>query len=212
MQINQKIKSHYQRNYKKYGFSPKSLSWETRGAAHQRFRQFWAEIDFNAKSVLDVGCGFGEMAKFLLKRYQGVCYTGVDIVPEFISEAKKLYPSCEFEVRDYLSDPMSKKFDVILASGVLNSNVKNNMDYRKNAIKVMFEHAKKVFAFNMLGGYPQPKNSKESNVWYADSLEVLKYCMSLTRRVVLRHHYHPKDFTILMCRTKIPGSDNNGSG
>ena len=188
--------------YKKHGVAPQALLWKQKGAAHQRFRQMWAEIDFNGKSVLDVGCGFGEMAKFLKKRYEGVKYTGVDIVPEFIEEAKKNFPEFHFFVADYFNKPMEEKFDVVLASGTINSNVENNMEYRKRAIEVMFEHAKKVLVFNMLGAHPQPKNDKkESNVWYADSLEILKYCMSLTRRVVLRANYHPTDFTILMYHT-----------
>ncbi|OGM25846.1 hypothetical protein A2962_00360 [Candidatus Woesebacteria bacterium RIFCSPLOWO2_01_FULL_39_61] len=198
----QKIKNIYQEKYKKYGVDPRSLCWHQKGAAHQRFRQFWAEIDFSNKSVLDVGCGFGEMAKFLKKRYEGVDYTGVDIVPEFIEEAKKNYPEYQFFVRDFFSKPMSETYDVILASGVLNSNVPENMEYRKKAIKIIFAHAKKVLAFNMLGAYPQPENDPTSNVWYADSLEILKYCTTLTRRVIFRANYHPTDFTIFMYPTK----------
>jgi len=196
------IKKSYQSKFNKYGIDPKSLQWHQRGAAHQRFRQIWAEIDFNNKSILDVGCGFGEMGKFLTKRYKGVSYKGVDIVPEFISEAKKALPECQFEIRDYFENPLKEKFDIIMASGVLNLNIKDNFNYRKKAIKIMFDNAKKVSVFNMLGSHPQPENDKESNVWYADSIEVLKYCMGLSRRVLLRHHYHPTDFTIFMYKVK----------
>ncbi|KKQ77260.1 hypothetical protein A2715_00045 [Candidatus Woesebacteria bacterium RIFCSPHIGHO2_01_FULL_39_32] len=198
LSASQKIKKVYQEKYKKYGVDPRSLCWHEKGAAHQRFRQFWAEIDFNNKSVLDVGCGFGEMAKFLRKRYEGVSYTGVDIVSEFIEEAKKTFPEYRFFARDYFSEPLPEKFDVVLASGVLNSNVENNAQWRKENIKIMFENTKKVLAFNMLGAYPQPSNDTKSNIWYADSLEILEYCMSLTRRVILRANYHPTDFTIFM--------------
>src|SRR3989338_8979178 len=149
LSASQKIKKVYQEKYKKYGVDPRSLCWHEKGAAHQRFRQFWAEIDFNNKSVLDVGCGFGEMAKFLRKRYQGVTYTGVDIVSEFIDETKRLYPFYKFEVRNYFDNPLPEKFDVVMASGVLNSNISDNMGFRKNAIRVMFEHAEKVCVFNM---------------------------------------------------------------
>lgn len=194
----EQIKKLYQEKYKKYGLDPRSLCWHQKGAAHQRFRQMWAEIDFNGKSVLDVGCGFGEMGKFLSKRYKNVKYTGVDIVPEFIKEAKTLLPEGKFEVGDYFKNPLKVKYDVVLASGTLNSNVDDNMGYRRNAIRVMFEHTKKVLAFNMLGGHPPPKNDPKSNVWFADSLEILDYCMSITRRVVLRANYHPTDFTIFM--------------
>lgn len=198
IKIADKVKKDYQKKYKKYGIDPKSLFWKTKGAAHQRFRQIWAEVGFNNKSVLDVGCGFGEMGKFLLKRYKEVDYHGVDIVPEFINQAKTLVPKATFEVRDYFENPIDKKFDVVMASGTLNSNVENNMGYRKKAIKVMFSHAKRVCIFNMLGAHPQPKNDPNSNIWHADSLAVLEYCMSLTRRVVLRANYHPNDFTIVM--------------
>ena len=199
--ISEQIKNLYKARFKKYGVDPKSLFWQRRGAAHQRFRQIWAEIDFNGKSVLDIGCGFGEMGKFLIKRYKGVNYTGFDIVPEFIEEAKRELPKLRFEVRDFFNDPIKEKFDVVIASGVLNSNVENNMEYRKKAIKEMFKHAKKVAAFNMLGGHPQPESNPKSNVWYADSLEILEYCLSLTRRVILRQNYHPRDFTIFMYKT-----------
>jgi len=192
-------KEFYQSKFEKYGVSPKSLLWKSKGAAHQRFRQFWSEIDFNNKKVLDIGCGFGEFGKFLLKRYEGVEYTGVDIVPEFVENAKKLVPQGRFETFDITADQkIEGAFDVVVASGVLNGNHEDNMEYRKKAIQSMFNMTDKVFAFNMLGSHPQPENDVTSNVWYADSIEILNYCMTLTKRVVFRHNYHPKDFTIVM--------------
>ena len=195
------IKQQYQEKFEKYGVDPRSLFWKGKGAAHQRFRQMWAEIDFNNKSVLDIGCGFGEMAKFLGKRYENVHYTGVDIVPEFVNTAREAFPHYKFYALDYFENPLEEKFDVVMASGTLNSNFgseEDNMDFRKKAIRVMFEHANKVAVFNMLGAHPQLENETDSNVWYADSLEILDYCLSLTRRVLLRHHYHPTDFTVFL--------------
>lgn len=196
---------HYKKRFKKYGVDPKSLSWGSKGAAHQRFRQMWSEIDFNNKSVLDVGCGFGEMAKFMKKRYLSVKYSGVDIIDDFIEEARKNFPDYFFLTQDYFNNPLSEKFDIVMASGTLNSDLgsyNSNMEFRKKAIKVMFEHANEVLVFNMLGAHPAPEAGESSNVWYADSLEILDYCMSLTRRVILRSNYHPRDFTIFMYPTK----------
>lgn len=199
------MKKLYQKKFKKHGVDPKSLLWKSKGAAHQRFREFWKEIDFTNQKVLDIGCGFGEMGKFLLKRYKGVKYTGIDVVPEFIEEAKKQVPGGNFVVSDFLKDkinpPEGGSYDIVLASGVLNSNSEGNIKYRKIAINKMFELTRKTLAFNMLGAHPQPKNNPKSNIWYADSIEILGYCMSLTRRVVLRANYHPRDFTIIMQKT-----------
>ncbi|HCR35695.1 hypothetical protein A2130_01245 [Candidatus Woesebacteria bacterium GWC2_33_12] len=196
----------YRAKFKEFGSDHKSLLWKTKGAAHQRFREFWKEIDFDNKKVLDIGCGFGEMGNFLVKRYKNVVYKGVDITPEFITNGHKLYPSLDLEIADFHGLTKTEQYDVVLTSGVLNSNYGNaikNYDYRKKAIKKMFSLTDHVFVFNMLGTHPSFKGPTfKGNVWYADSLEILKYCMSLTHRVVLRANYHPKDFTILMY--KIP--------
>ena len=120
----------YKKRFKEFGVNHKSLMWQSKGAAHQRFRQFWAEIDFDNKKVLDIGCGFGEMGNFLIKRYKNVTYKGVDIMPEFIKNGHKLYPTLNLETADFHELTNTVIFDVVLASGVLNSNVKNNLDYR----------------------------------------------------------------------------------
>src|SRR5258708_10980050 len=181
MNVTEKIKKEYQEKFMEYGVDPKSLFWASKGAAHQRFRQMWAEIDFNGKSVLDVGCGFGEMVKFLDKRYKIKSYTGIDIVPEFIDEAKKNFPHHKFYVKDYLTDKVEGNYDVVLASGILNSNVENNMEYRYDAIQKLFNLTDNILVFNMLGSHPQPDGNPESNICYADSLVILEYCLSLTR-------------------------------
>lgn len=199
----EETKKLYQEKFKKYGVAPQSLLWKTKGSAHQRFRQFWAEIDFTGKSVLDIGCGFGELGNFLTKRYERVSYTGMDIVPEFINEGKKKYPSLNLIIGNYLDDRVDNRYDIVIASGILNSNYgDDNIKIRTDAIEKMFALTNDVLAFNMLGGHPHPDNTDDSNVWYADSLEILKYSLSLTRRVILRHHYHPKDFTIFMYKVK----------
>ncbi len=201
--ISESIREGYQKRFKRFGGRAQSLSWSNIGAAHQRFRQIWADMDFSNKSVLDVGCGFGYLGKFLTKKFENVKYTGVDIVPEFIDKAKLRRPNLTFFVRDYLFDPIPEIFDIVVASGILNGNVPNNMDYRKSAIKTMFDHAHEALIFNMLGTHPQIETASKSNVWYADSLEILDYCMSLSPRVIFRSSYNPKDFTIIMYKKKL---------
>jgi SAM-dependent methyltransferase len=195
----------YKQKIKEFGVSPQALQWKSKGAAHQRFRQFWAEIDFNDKKVLDVGCGFGEMGNFLTKRYENVIYKGVDIMDEFIENGKKIYPNLDLETQDFFGQPKPEMYDAVICSGALNSNFgssEENLKFRKNAIKTMFDHTTGVVAFNMLGGHPASENDENSNIWYSDSMEILEYCMSLTRRVILRHHYHPTDFTVFMYKVK----------
>ena len=199
----------YQKRFKKYGDDPRAFQCASKKAAEVRYRELVADLDFNGprprgplarkgKTVLDVGCGFGDIIPFIQKKAGKFDYTGVDIVPEFIEAARKKYPKQKFVLRDYYGEPMKDSFDIILSSGTLNANIKNAIDYRERAIKTMFNHAKEVFAFNMAGGFPQPKNKKTNRVYYANLLEIYEYCLSLSSRLILRNHYRSNDFTIVI--------------
>ena len=194
------INDTYRKKYEKYGVDSRSLHWHSEKAAKQRYVQIVSDIDFSGKTILDVGCGFGDIIPYIKKESKEFEYTGVDVMPEFIEEAKKIHSEYTFLVKDYFNEPIDNKFDIVMCSGALNSNVDDNLSFRKDAIKTMYEHAQEVMVFNMAGKYPQPKTSATSNVWFADPLEILEYCMTLTPKVILRKHYHSREFTIVMIR------------
>ena len=56
-----------------------------------------------------------------------------------------------------------------------------------------------VVAFNSLSSWA---NDKEKGEFYADPLEVLKFCKTLSPWVVLRHDYHSRDFTIFIYKER----------
>jgi len=188
----------YQKAFKKYGVHPKALYCTSEKSAELRFRELVADLDFEGKSVLDAGCGFGDIIPHISRKAKKFDFTGVDMVPEFIQAAQKKYPEYRFILRDYFSHPMKEKFDIVISSGTLNSNFQDPYRFRKKAIKTLFNHAREAISFNMAGFYPQPKNKKASRVYYADSLTILKYCLSLSPKLIFRHHYHRKDFTIVI--------------
>jgi len=189
----------YRKSLEKHGYGPKALQWRSQEAANLRYENLVENIDFEGKSVLDVGCGFGDISEYIKKRAENFEYTGIDIVPEFIEEARRRHPCQRFIVGDWVRK-ISRQ-DIILCSGVLNNKVEGDQyKYREKAIELMYKNAGEVLAFNMAGGHPQPENKKKYKVYYVDSLRVLKYCLSLTSRVIFRHHYRRRDFTIIMYR------------
>lgn len=191
-------KKSYQNSYKKHGIGPKALKWHSERAARQRYEQIVADINFNKKNILDVGCGFGSIIPYIAKKSDIFSYTGIDLVPEFIKEAKRIYPKYTFLVGDYFKQPLEKKFDIIICCGALNGNCNDNLGFRKKAIKTMFSHTKECLVFNMAGRHPKPKTAQHSNVWFADSKKIFKYCETLSERVLLKDDYHSNDFTIAM--------------
>jgi len=193
-------KKSYQSSYRKHGVSPRALKWHSEKAARQRYEQIVADIDFNKKSILDVGCGFGDIIPYIADKSNAFNYIGIDLVPEFVKEAKKIHPKHKFLVGNYFKQPLKKDFDIIICCGALNGNYRNNLGFRKKAIKTMFNHTKECLVFNMAGRHPKPKTARHSNVWFADSKRIFKYCETLSERVLLKDDYHSTDFTITMLK------------
>jgi SAM-dependent methyltransferase len=157
-----------------------------------------AEVaSLDRKRILDVGCGLADFAGFLKTRYREVQYVGVDISPKMIEEAKKLHPELDLRVQNVLVDDPGR-FDFVLASGIFARLGRDAIPVSKKLISRMFECAEYAIAFNSLSAWAP---NKEADEFYHDPLETLLFARSLSPWVVLRHDYHPRDFTIYVYRS-----------
>ena len=80
----------YQKSFKEFGASPSSLLIP-KGRQELRFNSFLPYINKNS-TLLDFGCGFSDLAKFLVKRKLNIKYHGCDLIEEFLEISKKKYP------------------------------------------------------------------------------------------------------------------------
>ncbi|GAA4994845.1 hypothetical protein GCM10023317_23800 [Actinopolymorpha pittospori] len=71
-------------------------------------------------SVLEIGCGPGQLAEMMLDKGVG-SYVGFDFSPTAIELARKRLPNCRLEVADARTTDLytSEKFDVVVATEVL---------------------------------------------------------------------------------------------
>lgn len=68
--------------------------------------------------VLDLGCGYGRMLKYLFERgYKNL--TGVDFSKKLIKRAQKHFPYAKYLLSDILSYSPSGKYNFVLACGIL---------------------------------------------------------------------------------------------
>ena len=127
----------YKKSLAEHGEGPKALLWANYRIAAIRYKELVADIPIEGRSILDAGCGMGDLLPFLYAKSTNFRYLGVDTNNDFIKIAKKHYEGHEFKV----ADPFTKKigrFDIVISSGVLNGNVDNWMEKRKKAtISVM---------------------------------------------------------------------------
>lgn len=186
----------YQQGLDDYGESPLALHWTDYRSMAIRFKYLVDELDIEGKSVLDAGCGMGDLLPYLYSKADNFDYLGVDINPGFIEIAKKRYEGHRFEVGNPFNGKFGRQFDVVVTSGVMNINVKNWQKHRKTMIKNLLGLSRQALAFNMAGGFqPLPHNSL---IAYANAQEILDFCRQLSPKVNLRTGYLQDDFTITM--------------
>ncbi len=69
--------------------SPESRFWGSRKGQHARFDAIMRQASFKGNRILDVGCGSGDLLAYAVDRGAAPSqYLGVDVVPEFIAEAR----------------------------------------------------------------------------------------------------------------------------
>ncbi|MCG9756833.1 class I SAM-dependent methyltransferase [Shewanella insulae] len=65
--------------------------------------------------VLELACGPGNIARYLLTRHPKLKYLGTDLAPQMVSLARENNPTAQFEVMDSLAvDSLSEMFDAIV--------------------------------------------------------------------------------------------------
>ena len=185
----------YQKSLKEYGASPKALLWWDYRSMAIRFRELVKEVPLDGRSVLDAGCGMGDLLPYLYAKSTSFRYLGVDTNRGFIDIAKTRYEGHNFKV----ADPFKHKigdFDVVLSSGVMNGNYPGWLDKRQKMIKELYSQTNQVLAFNMAGGLKPIAN--DNLIAYADPQVIFEFCKTLSDRVILKTDYLQKDFTIVM--------------
>lgn len=152
------------------------LGWENREAHFARFEILKHVLNDRNRTkpvftLLDIGSGLGDLYSFLSGDFQQMQYTGVDILPEMTSSAKKRFPNVDFLTADIFSEAVfsSKSFDFLFSSGIFNINLGNNYEFMTNAVNLMISLACESVVFNCLS---DESRDKEDGYFYYSAQRV----------------------------------------
>jgi trans-aconitate methyltransferase len=193
--MNPDLLKFYTDQLREYGSeSPRALAWRNDTSQLSRFQVLSEVGDLAGKSVLDEGCGLGDLYPFLAARFENIFYTGVDINENLINAAKEKYPDLNFQVANF-SDYEGGPFDYVLASGSLTFKIPNHKEVYFSHIEKMFALSRIGVAFNMLNHHYFTESDLIAT--YSPK-EVGDFCRTLTENVVLRNDYAAEDFTLYL--------------
>jgi len=175
------------------------VDWADLDAQQKRFAVLADHVPLAGKSLLDVGCGLGDLWAFLSQRGLEVDYTGVDLVAEMVAAAQVRHPSARFVHADIFGEnPFAPgSFHVTFVSGAFNLSLGNNRDFLPGAIAVLLEIASEVAVFNLLH---QRTPHKYDHCVYWEPAEVAPIAQGLCARVTLVEDYLPNDFTVICAK------------
>ena len=102
-------------------------------------KHLFNKISFKFNSVLDVGCATGNLINLLSTYSKRLDYTGIDIVEEQISIAKKQHSKFRFVNSDLLKYNFRRKFDLVNATGLIQHSA-NYKDIIKKIINLFLKY------------------------------------------------------------------------
>jgi SAM-dependent methyltransferase len=187
----------YSQRFAEHGYSPKTLGWD-KGKQDIRFAVLTSQYDFRGKSVLDIGCGFGDLNRTLQKscgtEYR---YHGVDLVPVLIEHARTLYRESHirFSCADILSDDIGGDYDYAIASGIFNFKLRDvaNYDFIQAVIIKALSLCRDGLAFDFLS---DKVDYQHEHTFHSSPERILALAYQQSRNVVLRNDYMPFEFSL----------------
>ena len=180
----------------KHGYDFRALNWGSAQSQEGRFAVLAGIAPLAGARLLDVGCGLGDFRLWLLREGTAVDYHGIDIAPFMVEAAKKRQLDTAFSVGT-VSDELAAghRYDYVFASGIFYFRKDEPFEYMRQTVQAMFGLCERGVAFNSLSLW---RDRPADDEFCADPVEVISFCRSLTRRIVLRHDYHPADFTVYL--------------
>lgn len=158
-------------------------------------------ISFKGTSILDVGCGTGDLSAFLRKKDISD-YVGIDIYEPSLERARERYPQETFMNDDLLQMQLEKTFDYVFCSGGLTLRLTiDNYDFLYSMLSKMWELTTVGIAFNFLSDDdPEP----DSDLFFYNPEKVIMLCQKIAPESVISAVVSPNEYqvTVYMYREK----------
>ena len=192
-----RVADHFGALVRQHGYGHEAIDYGSRMGQRQRFDVLTETLTLEGRRVLDVGCGFADLAEYLNEREIGATYEGIDICPELIEEARRRHPGLPLKVCNLLDEDPQEPCDVAIANGIFYLLGGEAEGLMQRIVVRMFELAREAVAFTSLSTWA---DHREPNEYHADPRRVLEFCQTLTPRVTLRHDYMPHDFAVFLMK------------
>jgi SAM-dependent methyltransferase len=203
----QKIIERYLERAERYGHGASAIGEPKERQAYYYHFMLSAEGFKPEDSILDVGCGYGDLLRYLKQTGWSGRYCGLDINPELIAEGKRRDPSADLRVHDIQESELGEVFDWCFSCHVITSDTEKvaYLDHLREMLESMWAHCRKGVLFNLLSPLADYTNPIHARPQFG---EVLAIITKLTNRFTLRHDYMPFEFALQLYKQNQINREN----
>jgi SAM-dependent methyltransferase len=172
-----------------------ALGWKHPDGQQVRYKILSDIADLDNHSVLDAGCGHGDLREYLGNLYPRLRYYGVEQIPFLLQEAIERYshlPDTYFFEGDFSASELPM-VDYILGCGSLSYRNSDPLFVLKT-IQKLFSNCRLGLGFNLLGKIEPPDGLLE----VYNPVYILEFCRKLTDKVNLVKDYYEDDYTVFL--------------
>ena len=176
---------------------PRAIGYSDKASQLARFEVI-AALHERDDSVLDAGCGTGDLFAHLRRFCDDVDYLGIEQQEEFVRHAQSINQECaggEFLCGDFTKEDLPRK-DFVVACGSLSYRRVDPQSYQVS-VERLFAAANSLLVFNMLD---VTRMFPGEAIIGHDPDAIAWQCKAICDRVAVVRGYLPYDFTIVMAR------------
>jgi SAM-dependent methyltransferase len=187
----------YEDKVRQFGYDHRGLGFRSRSSQERRFEALLDLGDFHGRTLLDVGCGFGDFLQFLDERGIRPAYTGLDICEPMIERCRERFAAgnARFVVADVLDYNPAGTFDYVVASGIFGLESPGVRERIAPTLQRMNLWSRLGCAANFLSSRSPAKVPARV---YVDPCEMLEMGLAITPAARIDHSYLPNDFTLYL--------------
>jgi len=191
------LKNYHKTVFAKHGATAKGVDWNEESEVLLRYDKMLKvlSMDFydgpDRPTLLDVGCGWGGLAKHAREAGAPFVISGVDVVEEMISYARENFPDATFYTADVFTMEEYEVYDFVVCNAILTQkhdvSIPEMERFAKRLVKKMFSLCRYGIAFNMMS---TRVNYTVGNLFYQNPVELFSWLLSeISSRVILDHGY-----------------------
>lgn len=149
------VARYYERLLRRHGQSSQALAERADDKDLAFYQHLFHGVDLKGPlSVLDIGCGMGDLIDFLQARQADIeSYLGIDLVQQFVDICRQEYlPPCRFLRANFISPSFAprERFNLIVNMGVMVSRVFHYEEYIAFSIEKMLALSSRHIVFNVI--------------------------------------------------------------